>query len=573
MKRAARTHGGKAAPQAGRRAAEAPPAAGAFLPQPSGQNRARMIHRRTPSLLLLAALLGLGPLGAHAAPAHAAEADGAGAPALVEDDTGDGETAEAAPVDEEMAAMRAAEAAAIAGDNLLDLDRAVRLLGPGNPWRTRIAGSLDLDASEWPAVLEALDARPARAALGELPFPVSSVAARYDIPVAYNAAVAEYIAFFQGPGRRYYERWLARSGRYVPLFREILREHGVPEDLVYLSMIESGFSMHARSWAAAVGPWQFIEGTGAMYGLRNDFWVDERQDPVKSTRAAARFLKRLHDAWGNWYLAWAGYNAGPGRVKKAIDRFGTHDFWELASSDGAFRQETQHYVPKLIAAALIAKHPEHFGFESVELEPPLAWETVELPDAVDLAVIARCAGVTVEQIQELNPELRRWATPPVEPGGKPYALRLPVGTQEQFAENFARVKPSERLAYRGYKVRSGDTLGAIAIAFDTSVEAIMRSNGIKNARALRVGQELVIPMPPEAQGSAPGTRHARVASSPAKRVASASAAASGRHHVLRAGETLGHVALRYGVSVDQLKRLNGIRDVRKVRVGQTLRVR
>lgn len=540
-----------------------------------------MIARRTPTLLL-AALLGLVPVAAQADDAAARDAAPAASATAVAPEADAAADVDAAPegeaahggdtaADDEMAAMRAVEAAAISGDNLLDLDRAVRLLGAANPWRTRIAGSLDIDASEWPAVLEALDARPERAGVGELPFPVSSVAARYDIPVAYNEAVAEYIAFFQGPGRRYYTRWLERSGRYIPLFREILRENGVPEDLVYLSMIESGFSMQARSWAAAVGPWQFIPGTGAMYGLRNDFWVDERQDPVKSTRAAARFLKRLYEAWGDWYLAWAGYNAGPGRVKKAIDRFGTHDFWELAQSDGAFRQETQHYVPKLIAAALIAKHPEHFGFESVQLEQPLSFDVAQLPDAVDLAVVARCAGVTVEQIRELNPELRRWATPPIEPGGRPYELRLPVGTKEQFAENFAHVKPSERLAFRGYKVRNGDTLGAIALAFDTSVEAVMRSNGIKNVRSLRVGQELVIPMPPEAQRRAPGTRHVR-ASTAGPRVAS-NGGGGGKQHVLRAGETLGHVALRYGVSVEQLKRLNGIHDVRKVQVGQKLRVR
>ncbi len=517
---------------------------------------------------LVAALIALAPLGAGAElPAPAVAADEAAA----DDPVGDDAPADdALAPDDEMEALRAVEAAALSRDNLLDLDRAMRLLGPANPWRSRIRGSLDLDASEWPAVLEAADAAPARALAGALPFPVESVATRFDIPVEYNDAVAEYLAFFQGPGRGWFGRWIERSGRYVPLVRAILREHGVPEDLVYLSMIESGFSMQARSWAAAVGPWQFIPGTGDMYGLRNDFWVDERQDPVKSTRAAARFLKRLHEAWGDWYLAWAGYNAGPGRVKKAVERFGTKDFWAIAAAEGGWPKETRQYVPKLIAAALIAKHPELFGFDDLALQAPLAWETVELPDATDLAVIARCAGVTVEQIRELNPELRRWATPPVSPGGKPYELRLPVGTSESFATHFAAVKPTERLTFRGYKVRPGDTLGAIAIAFDTTVENVMRTNGIKNPRALRIGQELIIPVPPSATPRSAGTRHVR-ASSAGKRITGATG--GGKHHVLQAGETLGHVALRYGVSVDQLKRLNGIRDVRKVRVGQKLRVR
>ncbi len=527
-----------------------------------------MIQRRTTSFAL-AAFLSLAPVAAQAsdaAPAAAEKAEEAkGIADAMPPADGDAPDADA----DEMAALRAAEAATLGEGNLLELDRALRLLGAANPWRTRIRGSLGIDSSEWPAVLEDRGIAPERSIAGELPFPVASIAARYDIPVEYNAAVAQYVAFFQGPARNWFAKWMERSGKYVPLFREILREQGVPEDLVYLSMIESGFSMHARSWAAAVGPWQFIPGTGAMYGLRNDFWVDERQDPDKSTRAAARFLKRLHESWGDWYLAWAGYNAGPGRVKKAIDRFGTRDFWQLAESDGAFLKETQHYVPKLIAAALIAKHPEHFGFDALRFEAPLAWETVELPDAVDLSVVARCAGVTVEQIKELNPELRRWATPPVEPRGEPYRLRLPVGTQERFAEAFSQVKPTERLTFRGYQVRPGDTLGAIAIAFDTSVEAIMRSNGIQNARSLRIGQELIIPMPPEAMPRSSGTRHVR-ASSAGKR---ATSPAGGKHHVLRSGETLGHVALKYGTSVDRLKALNGIRDVRKVQVGQKLRVR
>lgn len=495
-------------------------------------------------------------------------ADAAAAEEAAPDDEDVAEESDEAGATDEIAEMQAAEAEAMENSGPLHLERALRLLGGANPWRSRMHGSLGLDASEWPALLEEAAPNIVQAPIGELPFPVDSVAAKYDIPVAWNEAVAEYIAFFQGPGRRYYERWLERSGRYIPLFREILRSHGVPEDLVYLSMIESGFSMSARSWASAVGPWQFIDATGKMYGLRNDFWVDERQDPEKATHAAARFLKWLHNIWGDWYLAWAGYNAGPGRVKKAIDANGTQDFWALAQSKGAFRQETQHYVPKLIAAALIAKHPEHFGFGSVRPMAPLEWETVEIPDATDLNVIARCAGVTVEAVKDLNPELRRWATPPVPKGSAPYKLRLPKGSSERFAEAFAQVAPSERFTFRSYKVRRGDTLGHIAMAFDTSVEAVLRANNMRNVRALRIGQELIIPVPPGVQP------HFVQARSSGTRVASSQGPSrGGTHHVLGQGETLGHVALRYGCTVEQLKRWNGIRDVRKVRAGQKLRVR
>lgn len=535
-------------------------------------------HRVTSALW--AALILAAPAGAIAAPEGAGEA-GAAAPAAgeVRRAAVPGEAAEAPSVvdageeeaeavEAEMAAMRAMEAAAIGGD-LVDLDRALRLLGAANPWRSRIRSSFHLDAGTWPSLLEAAETDRLREP-GQLPFPLESVASKYDIPLAYNEAVADYLAFFQGPGRRFFTVWLERSGRWIPLFREILREHGVPEDLVYLAMIESGFSMHARSWAAAVGPWQFIEGTGRQYGLRTDFWVDERRDPIKATHAAARFLKRLHETWGDWYLAWAGYNAGPARVQKAIEKHGTRDFWELAATDDAFRKETRHYVPKLIAAALIAKHPRHFGFGEIAYHEPLAWETVEIPDATDLEVIARCAGTTVEEIQLLNPELRRWATPPVGPRGEPYLLRLPAGTRVRFAENFANVKPHERFTFRSYKVRPGDTIGAIALAFDTSAAEVMRANRIADPRRLRIGQELIIPVPPDAGPRTDVVRHARASSS---RRAVAAAPAGAVWHTVQAGETLGHVALRYGCSVEDLKRWNGIRDVRRVRVGQKLRVR
>lgn len=476
--------------------------------------------------------------------------------------------------EDEMAEVLAAEEQALS-DGTLDLEQALSRLGAANPWRASIRAALGLDRGAWPHGSADPMGSLSLAGAGELPFALDSVAARYDIPVAFNDAVAEYLAFFQGPGRRFFTRWMERSGRYVPLFREILRSHDVPEDLVYLSMIESGFSMNARSWAAAVGPWQFIPGTGKMYGLKADFWVDERQDFEKSTHAAARFLKRLHESWGDWYLAWAGYNGGPGRVKRAIDTHGTTDFWELTRAEGAFAKETRHYVPKLIAAALIAKHPEHFGFDTIELERPLAWEVVEIADATDLAVIARCAGVSVDELKTLNPELKRWATPPVSRGEEPYRLRIPKGTTERFAENFAKVPASERFTFRGYQVQPGDTLGHIALMFDTNVDAIMRTNHIQNARALRVGQELIIPVPPGAMPRQPPTRQVRATGTGPRTTTrtGVSAPASRGTHVLKEGETLGHVALKYGCTVEQLKRWNGIRDVRKVRVGQTLRVR
>lgn len=513
---------------------------------------------------LLALSLLAAPLAAPAAvgpgPAVPPPAAGDGAPPAP---AGADAVEDGAPPDPEaggeLLEMEAAEAALLPGAG--EVLREIRRLSPASPWRERLAAPLSLDGGEFPAALE-------DAGLGGtvLPFPLDAVRARYDIPLDDNEQVSAYLAFFQGPGRKVFTRWLARSSRWIPLFRDILRQHQMPEDLVYLSMIESGFSMRAYSRAHASGPWQFISGTGRRYGLRDDFWVDERRDFIKATHAAARYLKNLHAMWGDWYLAWASYNAGPGRVKRAIGQHATQDFWALHEAKGAFRNETRGYVPKLIAAALIAKFPERFGFTDVPFEQPLIWDEVEVPAATDIDVIARCAGTTAEAIQELNPELRRWATPPT--NGRPYRLRVPAGTRERFSAAYAQIKPSERFTFRAYVVQPGDTLGHIALMFGTSTEAVARANHIKDPRRLRPGQQLVVPTPPGVRGR--GLQAAAVRPAPAPPVPGRS---DGDHHVLGEGETLGHVAMQYGVTVAQLRRWNAIRNVRKLQIGQRLRVR
>src|SRR5947209_10765398 len=205
--------------------------------------------------------------------------------------------------------------------------------------------------------------------------------AKYDIPVELNDAVVAYIRFFQTDTREHFGKWLSRSTRYVPMMRKVLEREGLPLDLVYLSMIESGFSAYAYSFAKAAGPWQFVVGTSRRYGLLSDFWVDERRDPYKSTVAAARYLKALKQRFkGDWYLAWAGYNAGEGKIDRAIRNEKTSDFWRMMGKGRTLRAETKHYVPKLIAAALISKHPERFGFH-VDYEPAVDYEEVKIPDA------------------------------------------------------------------------------------------------------------------------------------------------------------------------------------------------
>ncbi|HSP79307.1 MAG TPA: LysM peptidoglycan-binding domain-containing protein, partial [Myxococcaceae bacterium] len=424
---------------------------------------------------------------AEAAPAEAAPAE-AVPPSEAESHLEELEDAESTELEE----MRALENVTLdpgARPNA-EVLQSLRRLGLANPLRLRM-----LDALEEPTFRE-------DEAITELPlitdlesFDVSLIQDRYDIPVEMQPLVAQYIQFFQGPGRKWFRKWVSRSTRYLPLMQPILEAHGLPRDTVYLAMIESGFSAHAYSWAHAAGPWQFISSTGRQYGLHQDFWVDERRDYIKATEAAARYLKDLHRELGHWYLAWAGYNTGSGRVRRLMQRLDTNDFWTIAAGKG-LATETKHYVPKLIAAALVSKHPAAFGFseEEFDYEPPLEFDEVKLNDATDLDVIARAAGVRVQDLQELNPELRRWCTPPAS-ARNPYILRVPKGTAGRFAENFARIAPKERLTFRVHKVKRGDTLSHIALKYGTAPEAILQMNRLKSARTLRINSELVIPVP------------------------------------------------------------------------------
>lgn len=394
--------------------------------------------------------------------------------------------------DAELEAMRAMEEAAVDPKARTGSSLRVTLsqLGYGSLVRDRLENALevaDLSGEELAFELDPVT--------DVLAFDVSKVQDRYDIPVEMNELVAQYIHFFQGGGRKWFRRWMSRSHRYIPLMQPILEAKGLPRDTVYLSMIESGFNTHAKSWAKAVGPWQFIPGTAKMFKLRDDFWIDERRDPIKATHAAANFLGQLHANFGHWYLAWAGYNTGGGRVRRMIDTYGTKSFWELSEKKG-FARETKHYVPKLIAAALVAKHPEAFGFSQDEFNPegPFEFDEVKLTDSVDLEVIAQASGASLAEIEEFNPELKRWCTPPATEA-EPYVLRLPKGHQEQFAANFEKFAPAERLHFKIHRVAKGDTLSKIAVQYHSAQEAILRMNHLKSARTLKLGSDLIVPVP------------------------------------------------------------------------------
>jgi membrane-bound lytic murein transglycosylase D len=382
----------------------------------------------------------------------------------------------------------------------------------------------------------------------------------FDIPIVVNDRVEYFIEYFQTTHRKAFTRWLERSERYIPMMKELLRKNGLPEDLVYMALIESGFNPRAYSRRKASGPWQFIYRTGKRYGLKVDWWIDERRDPEKSTIAAAKHLKDLYDQFSCWYLVAAGYNAGAGKISQAIRRYQTEDFWEL-TKHRYLKRETKNYVPKMIAAALIAKSPEKYGFINIAYDEPIRYEKIAIPDATDLRVIARCSEVDYEIIKALNPELRRWCTPPYYPN---YQVKIPEGKKEIFLQNFFQLKPSERITFRRHRVRSGETLSHIASRYRTGVSAIMQMNNIRNPRHLRAGTSIIIPIP--ADRVVYLDKKVREAKASPKKVDVAKKIPNADEtsfeqirYVVQEGDTLWDIALMYDLRVEDIRRWNNLR--------------
>lgn len=378
-------------------------------------------------------------------------------------------------------------------------------------------------------------------------------ATRHDIPIPNNDRVLRWVEVFQGRLREFLSDGLSRGAQYLPMIQDVFRAEGLPLDLAYVPLIESAFKPTAVSRAKARGVWQFMRGTAVENGLEADWYIDERADPEKATLAAAKYLKTLHGMFGDWHLAMASYNGGPGRVQRAIKSSRKTDFWTLTATTRHLPRETRDYVPMILAAIIIAKNPAQYGFEIVA-PTPVPTETVALPAAVDLRRVAEWAGVPVDDIQRLNPELRRWTTP-IREGS--YTLRVPAGTADRIGDGLDASAPSQLNALQWHTVKSGESLATIARKLKVSRNDLAEANYLKTTARVRSGQRLVVPRMPTA------ALLARAASAePATNVAAAISDPEEAPPVVykvRAGDTLYAIARRHGTTVDQLKSWNNLK--------------
>ncbi|UOF02734.1 LysM peptidoglycan-binding domain-containing protein [Bdellovibrio reynosensis] len=390
------------------------------------------------------------------------------------------------------------------------------------------------------------------------------------IPTEVNPLVEKWIAYFQGRGRPHMERYLARSTRYEKLMKKVLRDNGLPEDLFYIALIESGFSSKATSHASAVGYWQFIRGTGKRYGLEISAFVDERRDPVFATQAAAEYFKGLYSVFGSWYLAMASYNVGENRVKREVMNHYTRDFWELARKK-RLPKETINYVPKFIAAKMIGKDPAKYGFDDIDYLPPIEFDHITVAKSVNLRQMSEKLNLNYEDFKALNPKFKgEIATLK----GSELVLRIPPGTSETalVAANESFVDNVQFVADSGdtqvYRIRRGDTLSTVARRYRTTVAYLRDLNDISRRKALRVGMRIYVPdRTPLKERSSLRTSTVAKKSAPAVTVSS-----DGRYYIVQSGDSLFTIARKYSTSVSELQRLNAIKRGRTLKVGMKIKI-
>jgi membrane-bound lytic murein transglycosylase D len=397
----------------------------------------------------------------------------------------------------------------------------------------------------------------------------------HDIPIPEHAKVLSYVEVFQGRMREYIQESLARGAKYLPMIQNVFRAEGLPLDLAYIPIIESSFKTTALSKASAKGPWQFMKPTAKEHGLKTDWFIDERSDPEKSTIAAAKYLKALSNMFdGDWNMVLAAYNGGPGRVSRAVKRSGVNDFWKLSSNTKYLPRETREYVPLILAAIIVGRNPAQYGFEAVTAEP-IEYDKVTLPRATDLRRVAEWTGTTVDEIQALNPELRRWTTPVKYPD---YEVKVPKGTGDTLTAKLTDASPAEFTALNWYTAKKGETLQTVARRFGVSRADVAEANNLSAKARLRPGQDLIIPRAPATVVAARTDRTApsAVASraiaesvespSPAqpKQVAQVS-------YKVKRGDTLFSIAQLFDTTVAKIKSWNRLTSNR-LAVGRTLKI-
>ena len=382
-------------------------------------------------------------------------------------------------------------------------------------------------------------------------FGEANVPVKYDLPVVMNDRVKKSIIYFQTVARDAFHKWLGRSTKYKPMYMKILKQYGLPEDLIYLSLVESGYNPHAYSWARAMGLWQFISSTGRLYGLQRDWWIDERKDPEKATDAAARFLRDLYNQFGSWDLAMAAYNGGPGRVSKTIKKQKTIDFWKLK-----LKRQTMDYVPLIYAATIIAKEPEKYGFTDIEYEDEVVWDEVSIDRCLDLKVVAREIGCTFQELKDLNPEILRGYTPP---NYKKYKLKIPVGKKDKFIASLDNMPSPKETSWVKHKIQKGETVSTIAARYGVSQYAIFAANNLSRRSKIYAGKNLIVPVPLDRDYNAPSKKDREYT-------------ASKSVYVVRSGDTMWDIARAFGTSVNDLRRVNYIERGSRIYVGQKLKI-
>ena len=400
-------------------------------------------------------------------------------------------------------------------------------------------------------------------------------ATEHDVPIPQNAKVLAAVELLSGRLRDYVQESLARGSKYLPMIQNVFRAEGLPLDLAYIPVIESGFKPNALSKASAKGPWQFMKPTAQDHGLKTDWYIDERSDPEKATVAAAKYLKTLYRMFdGDWHLVLAAYNGGLGRLQRAMRSSGADDFWSLAESSRHLPRETREYVPLILAAIIVSKNPAQYGFEDTPGDA-IAYEKVPVPRAVDLRRVAEWTGTTIDEIQALNPELRRWTTPVKYPD---YEVKVPVGTAERLTARLTGAPTSELGALHWYTVKSGETLATVARKLRVARGELAEANHLSVRSRIRAGQDLIIPRAPatlmaaRADRPAPATVASRAigGTAPVATVARAAETRPVTYRVKR-GDTLFSIAKLFDTTVAKLRSLNRLSSSR-ISVGDRLTV-